>query len=101
MGVVMLLKRFDFEYLGYHNFPSRCRVLIYEKKDKNTVIFLCELPHNPGTSVTNACEIIAGSLNSGYPEEVSRCAEWIEYYCPRNFTRENFSRILFPEILFQ
>lgn len=51
-----------FSYPGYHGCPSLCRLRIYEPENTAAspwVVIASELPDNPGTSVTNACERIA------------------------------------------
>lgn len=48
-----------FEYPGYQQAPSFCNVDVYRREDEQYVIVATELAANPGTSVTNRCEIIA------------------------------------------
>ena len=49
-------------FAGLHDFPSRCRLRIYEEEGKSLVAIATELPDNPGTSVTNAASIIAAQV---------------------------------------
>jgi hypothetical protein len=46
----------EFHYLGLGTFSSICRLRAFEVEDALTVVIATELPHNPGTSVTNAAQ---------------------------------------------
>ena len=50
-----------FEYEGLHGFRSHCGLGLLER-DGYLLVILTELPKNPGTSVTNAVELIATQL---------------------------------------
>lgn len=64
----------DFE--GFWNYPSKCRVTIWES-DSDCVVLFTELPDNPGTSVTNASEMLANII---YPSLPNKNIRWFENY---------------------
>lgn len=52
-------EEFIHNFRGYWNYPSRCHIRILDDKDKPLVIVCSQMANDPGTSVTNAAEIIA------------------------------------------
>lgn len=78
----------EFPFKGFHGCESKCGLEILHEGDKATVT-LTELPDNPGTSVTNAVEIIATEVYKrflpGLPPENIR---WIEHYPARGDSRD-------------
>ena len=49
----------EFQYLGLGTFPSVCRLRVFTVENAPTVIIATKLPHNLGTSITNAAQDIA------------------------------------------
>ena len=77
--------------------PSQCRIRIYLPADEERdapVVICSELPNNPGTSITNAAEWIAGDVIKHHKLSVP---VWIEHY-PLEATygrQETFDLVLF------
>src|SRR6266567_3180108 len=69
-----------YPFLGFWDYPSTCRIRVFKEDDRRVVI-ATELPDNPGTSITNAAEMIATELW----RRVGRLCEytWIEHYPER------------------
>ena len=53
---------FTYRFWGFGGAPSRCHIRILDDCDKPLVIICSQLANKPGTSVTNAVEIIAQSI---------------------------------------
>lgn len=49
----------EYDFAGLNGFPSKCGLRIYSRDGDVMVIVFTELSYNPGTSVTNAIEILA------------------------------------------
>lgn len=92
------------EFGGYHNFHSECGIKIWTHgagvgHPLRYIVMMTELLDNPGTSVTNAAEIIAQVVMDRFlfhcdPNAVT----WIEHYPPRgdSYTlriQESFDRV--------
>jgi hypothetical protein len=72
-----------YEYRGYSNCESRCRVRIYEAPGQSPVFLVEELADNPGTSITNMAEYLAAELATRhFPERLEEPEpfRWIEHY---------------------
>jgi hypothetical protein len=83
---LQLKAEYLYDYRGYSNCASRCRVRIYEAPDQTPVFLLEELSDNPGTSITNMAEYLAAELAAKhYPHRLEEPEpfRWIEYY-PRS-----------------
>ena len=68
-----------YEYVGFHGCRSFCKLEILPLPSGRTVVIATELPDNPGTSVTNACEILASSVCVGFGIDPSTLV-WLEHY---------------------
>ena len=90
---------FRFTYNGYNNIPSWCEVEVWIHKNKYLVVMTEPNTNGSGTSVTNACEIIATTLfrqvgvfkTKTKPEDII----WIEHYPERDGGDESFDEIEF------
>ncbi len=76
-----------YDYPGYHNCPSRCRIRVYEQPGDALIIVasdlegeLAHLGENHGTSITNMAEHLATAWRKRYP---ARPIIWIEHYPAR------------------
>jgi len=76
-----------YEYRGYHQCESRCRIRVYELPGGALVIVasdlegeLAYLGENHGTSITNMAEHLATAWRKRYP---GRPIVWIEHYSAR------------------
>ncbi len=75
-------------YRGYHGCLSRCRIQVYDNgSERPYVVIATELEDNPGTSITNAAEIVAGEVWK-LLEKPARTMVWIEHYPDRCFLGE-------------
>jgi hypothetical protein len=82
-------RTFDrFEYRGFHGFPSRCNLELIPLPDGRLVAIATERSDNPGTSVTNAAELLASQVCDRFGIEPGRLL-WIEHY--------GYGTSLFPE----
>ena len=71
-----------YEYAGLHSCESRCGLTIHRRSDGLVVVVARELEDNPGTSVTNAAEVIATQVcreNAISPHRLV----WVEHYAKR------------------
>ena len=55
-------KEFIHEFRGFGGYESRCHIRILDEPDKPLVVICSQLANKPGTSVTNAAEFIAQSV---------------------------------------
>jgi hypothetical protein len=72
-----------YDYLGYSNCESRCRVRFYEAPGLSPVFLVEELQDNPGTSITNMVEYLAAELAARHcPQRLEEPEpfRWIERY---------------------
>lgn len=53
---------FTYNFGGFSGYPSRCHIRVLDEQNKPLVVICSQLANNPGTSVTNAAEIIAQSV---------------------------------------
>jgi hypothetical protein len=92
----LVLDRFEFR--GFHGCRSCCRLEIVPLRDGRTLVVATELPDNPGTSVTNAAEILAADACRRFRIDPRRLV-WVEHYGypvpgdpaePRGFDRVAF-----------
>jgi hypothetical protein len=99
-----------YDYRGYHDCESRCRIRVYELPGGALAIVasdlegeLAHLGENHGTSITNMTEHLATAWRKRYP---GRPLAWIEHYPARGccWTRqgrkvwqlgETFDRVFF------
>ncbi|MBD2180612.1 hypothetical protein H6S82_05490 [Planktothrix sp. FACHB-1355] len=94
----ILIESRKFDYPGYYNCESYCRVRIYSPSEQ-TIVIVSESETNSGTSVTNMAEGIATLVAYHYELDVKKTI-WIEHYPEQNNGRsslflESFSLVEF------
>ena len=70
-----------YRYRGFRGCDCKCSLRIERLHDGRVVVICTELPDNPGTSITNFAEDLAGLVCTDYgikPEQLV----WIEHYPP-------------------
>lgn len=86
-------------FTGFHLCLCWCQLEILKLKDGRTAVIATELKDNPGTSITNAMEILAATVCLDFGIDVYKLV-WIEHYgypcpvCPtepRGFDRVEFA----------
>ena len=77
-----------YEYPGFRNCDSKCDLEIVRSVGRTTLVICTELENNPGTSVTNAAEIIATRLCQEDPTIDPEGLIWIEHYPERSAGRK-------------
>ena len=78
-----------YHYRGLHGFRAWCRLRIYRTTEKDIVV-ATEMPDNPGTSITNFVEQLAGMVCADFLIEPNRLV-WVEHYPARDSEPENYS----------
>ncbi len=89
----------NFDYLGLHSFPSQCRLRVFEGPGLPLVVIATERADNPGTSVTNAAEVLATQVYQ-WLEYPARGIVFIEHYekdGEENYAQERFALVSFAE----
>lgn len=82
-----------FEFEGFWKCESKCGVTI-QKNEENLTVILTELNDNPGTSITNAFEMIATRLyNERFRDRNPWDIKWIENYPARHHREETFDEV--------
>jgi hypothetical protein len=85
-----------FTFRGYHGIRSDCELTIWQVKNQYVVILTnIEDGLNHGTSVTNACEIIASKVLQEYSYLTPENTVWIEHYPRRGRFEESYDEITF------
>ena len=77
-----------YEYPGFRNCYSKCDLEIVRSVGRTTLVICTELENNPGTSVTNAAEIIATRLCQEDPTIDPEGLIWVEHYPERSAGRK-------------
>lgn len=89
-----------YRFLGLHNFVSLCELKVYVHDDRReAVVIFCEIPSNPGTSVTNAAEILANVVYEKVlgPNINPLHVCWVEHYPEHDtFDLIRFNKITLP-----
>lgn len=57
-------QEFIHSFGGFGGYPSRCHIRVLDDQEKSLVILCSQMTENPGTSVTNAAEIIAKDIKN-------------------------------------
>lgn len=86
-----------FRYWGFLNAPSRCRIRVFEPKERPLVVIATELPDNSGTSITNFAAPLATQIGELLLVPLEALV-WVEHYPERGPApqeRENFSLVTF------
>ncbi len=92
------IDRFDFR--GFRGYVSCCGLHVEQLDDGRTLVICTERPDNPGTSVTNAAEIIASRVASQLALDPAKLI-WIEHYPPSKLhgESEDFDLVTFGSIV--
>jgi len=61
---VAIKEEFIHNFSGFWNIPSRCHVRLLDDEDKPLIVICSQLAKDPGTSVTNAAELIAKQIQN-------------------------------------
>ena len=77
-------------YLGFHNRMSTRRLRVWRVDPGRLVAVVTERTSDPGTSVTNAAEMVTAQLAAEYPDEV---IEVIEHYPADSLDGEHFDGV--------
>jgi len=72
-----------FDFVGLHRFPARCHVRVWEGTGRLPVVIATELEDNPGTSITNAAELVASQVWEQLLPHAREGFVWIERYPAR------------------
>ncbi|MEW6687150.1 MAG: hypothetical protein AB1393_13265 [Candidatus Edwardsbacteria bacterium] len=94
-----IYKNDNFEFKGFWNCVSKCGVQVDIERcgdiiDK-AVVTLTELPDNPGTSITDAVEIVATEVYRRVLGDVPpNKIEWIEHYPASEHFNETFDKVI-------
>lgn len=85
-----------FDYTGYGNGPSRCRIRLYHLASGIMLVIASELPDNCGTPMTNFAAELATAVREWFVEP-GRGMFWIEYNPGQGNgqAQETFNRVLF------
>ena len=68
-----------FPFAGFWNYASACALELLPRPDGRVVVIASELADNPGTSVTNAAELLATDVCRRFGIAPDRLV-WIEHY---------------------
>ncbi|ODU51332.1 MAG: hypothetical protein ABS92_00255 [Thiobacillus sp. SCN 63-374] len=71
---------FTYNFGGFGGYPSRCHIRVLDEPDKPFVVICSQLANKPGTSVTNAAEIIAQSVQDYLAQDNLPLATTIQKY---------------------
>jgi len=71
---------FTYKFGGFGGYPSRCHIRVLDEPDKPLVVICSQLANDPGTSVTNAAEIIAQSVQEYLAQDNLPLANAIQQY---------------------
>jgi hypothetical protein len=89
-----------FEFSGLHEFPSECRLRVFEGPGLPLVVIATERPDNPGTSITNAAELLATQVYK-WLEYPARGIVFLEHYekdGEESYAKERFALVSFIEL---
>ena len=62
----LIVREEKYNYPGYHRSSSYCKLELYKRSDGMYIAVCTELADNPGTSVTNQCEVLATQIIKQY-----------------------------------
>lgn len=82
-----------FDFTGLNGFPSRCGIKFYHAAGGYVVVLLTELPDNPGTSVTNAVNILSRDIVLQFGLDPVKVI-WVEHSFD---DAESFDQVSFPD----
>jgi hypothetical protein len=81
-------------YPGYHGRPAECRLRIFRPgPDRPVVVVASEVPDNPGTSITNRVEVLAGLVAREFGIDPAGML-WVEHYPAGGGRREAVFRLV-------
>lgn len=75
-----IVQDFTYSFGGFGGHPSRCHIRVLDEPDKPLVVICSQLANKPGTSVTNAVEIIAQSVQDYLAQDNLPLAAAIQKY---------------------
>lgn len=67
------------EFMGFHGYRCWCALEMLPLRDGRTAVIATEVADNPGTSVTNAFELLATDVCARFTIDPRRLV-WIEHY---------------------
>ncbi len=76
----MLITDTIFDYKGFWNCDSQCRIRIYDTSEI-TIVIASEIEKNEGTSITNVCEYLIKKVGEHFCLNLHKTL-WIEHYPP-------------------
>ena len=90
----------EFDFKGLQGCDSHCSLHVERLPDDRTLVIFTELESNPGTSVTNAIEVLASMVASKLALNPAQ-AVWIEHYPPGKIRgkTDNWDLVTFGTIL--
>ncbi len=83
----MLITDTIFDYKGFWNCNSKCRIRIYNGFGK-TIVIASEIYENDGTSITNVCEHLIKKVGEHFGFNLQETL-WIEHYPPDGLIEED------------
>jgi hypothetical protein len=75
-----IVQDFTYNFGGFGGYTSRCHIRVLDEPDKPLVIICSQLANKPGTSITNAAEIIAQSVQDYLAQDNLPLAAAIQRY---------------------
>ncbi len=88
-----------FEFAGLRNCRSWCGLAVIWLHDARTVVVATEREDNPGTSVTNAAELLATAVVKTFCLDPDKLV-WVEHYAPGRLhgRREDLDLVTFGTV---
>lgn len=86
----------QFEYAGFHGCASFCALELVPLGDGRTLVIAIERADNPGTSVTNASELLASFVCDRFGIDPAKLV-WVEHYgyASPTFPERGYDRVEF------
>jgi hypothetical protein len=88
-----------FDYRGVHGCPSHCALELIPLANSRIAAIATELTDNPGTSITNAAELLASLVCDQFRIDPDKLI-WIEHYgyAGTTFPERGFDRVICSHI---
>ncbi len=83
-------QEFIYSFSGFSRVPSRCHIRILDDQDKPIVVVCSQMATKPGTSVTNAAEIIAQNVREFLERDNATLMSAVQNY----IMKSRFTKIL-------
>lgn len=81
-------QEFVYSFSGFSGVPSRCHIRVLEDQDKPLVVLCSQMANKPGTSVTNAAEMIAQNVREFLERDNATLMSAIQNYVKKSrFTK--------------